>query len=121
MGGDVPDVAPLDKGGLTSQIRNENFDEGSTGDAYYDADNDQFCFRSGPEEDWDCFPPVTCQTGPEDDLHQCGFKTTVLEWLLASSRLTRATAASRLMTMAFPSLSVEVTPTAIEASPMFDD
>jgi hypothetical protein len=27
---DAPDVAPLDKGGLASQIRNENFDEGST-------------------------------------------------------------------------------------------
>jgi hypothetical protein len=26
---DAPDVAPLDKGGLASQIRNENFDEGS--------------------------------------------------------------------------------------------
>jgi hypothetical protein len=29
---DAPDVAPLDKGGLDSQIRNENFDEGSGGD-----------------------------------------------------------------------------------------
>jgi hypothetical protein len=28
IGRDAPDVAPLDKGGLTSQIRNENFDEG---------------------------------------------------------------------------------------------
>jgi hypothetical protein len=27
---DAPDVASLDKGGLASQIRNENFDEGST-------------------------------------------------------------------------------------------
>jgi hypothetical protein len=27
---DAPDVAPLDKGGLASQIRNENFDEGSS-------------------------------------------------------------------------------------------
>jgi hypothetical protein len=26
---DAPDVAPLDKGVLASQIRNENFDEGS--------------------------------------------------------------------------------------------
>jgi hypothetical protein len=29
MESDAPDVAPLDKGGLASQIRNENFDEGS--------------------------------------------------------------------------------------------
>jgi hypothetical protein len=29
---DAPDVAPLEKGGLASQIRNENFDEGSAGD-----------------------------------------------------------------------------------------
>jgi hypothetical protein len=28
---DAPDIAPLDKGGLVSQIRNENFDEGSSG------------------------------------------------------------------------------------------
>ena len=26
---DAPDVAPLDKGGLASHIRNENFDENS--------------------------------------------------------------------------------------------
>ena len=30
MEGDAPDVAPLDKGGLASHIRNEIFDEGST-------------------------------------------------------------------------------------------
>jgi hypothetical protein len=32
IGRDAPDVAPLDKGGLTSQIRHENCDEGSGAD-----------------------------------------------------------------------------------------
>jgi hypothetical protein len=36
--GDAPDVAPLDKGGLASQIRNENFDEGSRGQGWCFAD-----------------------------------------------------------------------------------
>jgi hypothetical protein len=35
---DAPDVAPLDKGGLASQIRNENFDEGSRGQGWCFAD-----------------------------------------------------------------------------------
>jgi hypothetical protein len=34
-------------------------DEWGRMEAYYDPDNDQFCFRSDPEEDWDCFPAVT--------------------------------------------------------------
>ena len=42
-------------------VENWNASEWARGDAYYDAGSDQFCFRSGPQEDWDCFPPITCE------------------------------------------------------------
>ena len=40
-------------------IEDWNATEGMT--AYYAADNDQFCFRSQSDDDWECFPSVTCE------------------------------------------------------------
>jgi hypothetical protein len=36
-------------------------DVGDELEAYYDLTNDQFCFRSEAEADWDCFPPVMAE------------------------------------------------------------
>lgn len=30
-------------------------------DAYYHPYNDQFCFRSQPDDDWERFPSTTCE------------------------------------------------------------
>jgi hypothetical protein len=30
-------------------------------EVHYDTSNDQFCFRSEGEEDWECFPAVMCE------------------------------------------------------------
>jgi hypothetical protein len=54
-------------------VEDWNASEWAGGDAYYDASNDQFCFRSGPKEDWDCFPPITCEVeGQERKLYSIG-------------------------------------------------
>jgi hypothetical protein len=47
--------------------------EWAGGDAYYDSNNDQFCFRSEGEEDWECFPGLTQEVeGQECKLYPIG-------------------------------------------------
>jgi hypothetical protein len=42
-------------------------------EARYDASNDEFCFRSDPEDDWECFPAITRKVeGQERKLYPIG-------------------------------------------------
>jgi hypothetical protein len=64
---DVPDVAPLEKGGLTSHIRHENFDEGSnvglTRSASFPTEVNNVLTRFGALATHKRYLPVTAATG----------------------------------------------------------